>query len=366
MKGIIKWTSGITLALVMSLGIYSCENLDTFAELGWKPEILGPIVNTNVNYYDFEELINSRKEYTVNAGSMPEEYANPPFPLPFIPPFGPMEKFESQYLNIFTYANKVKIDSLDATISFVNTFPIPIGAGTRIVMRDSVDTNKVVLDHTIERDVESGDSYDIELVNADQHEITSTLELYVDDFQSPGTDGPAKFNNEELIITLTVEFLKIDYAEIKPNIVYQISDTVAFDIGTIDTSDYAAYSGNLFMFVENSFPTSIDLELILQDELNNPIDTFFTDDPFNGLYTIEAGAVNQSTGEVISGVESEKVTLLDLDNDIESISSAKFIAVRAVLRTGPNPPEFYVMNENSTFNLLITADIAIDPSKVQQ
>lgn len=363
MKGIIKWTSGITLAIVMSLGIFSCENLDTFADLGWQPEILGPVVNTNVNYYDFEDLINSQKDYTVNAGSIPG--ADPGTQLPFMPAFGPLPKFPSEYLNLFEYASLVQIDSLNATITFENVFPVPIGQGTRIVIRDSINPSIVVLDHEIDRDVPADSLYTIQILEEDLT-ITTTLELFVDDFQSPGSTEPVTFEEEELIIQLKIEFIKVDYAEVNPNIYYEITDTLGFDIGTIEETDYAAYSGNLFMFVTNSFPTAIDLELIFQDENNNPIDTLFTEDPFNGLYTIDAGEVNTSTGVVISPVESDKVTLLNIDEDIESISKAKFIAVRAAFKTGPTPPESYIIDEESTFNLLITADIAIDPSKVQQ
>ncbi len=355
--------SVIALAAVVSFA--ACEDLDTLSDYGWKPEYLGPVVNSNVNYFDLDDLVTTSTDYEVTAGSLEDVIpgAVEGATFPFIPAIPKLAKFDSEYFNFFEFAQTIGVDTLDATISFNNIFPFPMGAETRIVIRDSADPSNVLIDHSVTRDVPFGDSYEFNIQLSDVL-ISSTTEIFVVDFNSPGTQSQATFSSDVFSIKLTMNILDLNRVDLNPEISYELLDTAEFDIGDIDTTSYAAYDGFLYMFMTNSFPTSLDVQITLINDAGDVEYVFFSDRE-DSTYVIDAGVVDEETGEVISEVESGKVQLVNIQEDLEAIDRGTWMVVRAVLKTGPNPPTKYVLTDMSEMHMLITADIAIDPSKIE-
>lgn len=323
------------------------------------------MLKTRIDFYDFDDLTFGQTDYEVRAqANLGSNIPNFGIPVP-IPSFGPLSAFPSEFLQIGNFVNQVRIDTSDVTISFSNTFPFPIGAGTEIVIRDSANTSTELVRHVIPNDLASGAPFELD-VQVNNLLISNTLEIFVDQFQTPGTTTPVNVNTtDELAITVTVNLLVIDFAEILPDIDYSIDVATEFSLD-LDTADFAAYTGSLFMFVDNAFPTNMNLQIALLDADSNIVFTFFEDLP-NETFQLAIGAVD-GAGNVIEPSSSGKVELFQFDDNLENIqrlNQGEIMSISASFDT-PNATvaPVFILEDSSAIDLLITADIQIDPSKI--
>lgn len=361
----------ITTALFSFL--CSCE-LDPLKELGIEPTILGPIVKTTIDYYDFEDITFGETDYEIgiSASEFGDFIPNQAFTFPVpIPAFGPIpEAFPSEYLQFSDFVNRVEVDTASVLLSFNNTFPFPIGAGTRIVVRDSLDISNIVTDHAIERDVANGERYEFRVLASDLA-VSNTLEIFVIGFQSPGTGAELVQLNaaDELSINIAVEILVINFAEVLPDVLYEIESVSDWEID-IESSDVAAYKGKLFMFVDNGFPTAVDLKIEILDDNDIVTHAFFTDtDSTNtdSTFSIRA-AETDGNGDVISKTSSGRVTLFNFDSEgdnFENLTRGSKIRVRGRFQTPTGPDPSYRITESSAVDLQITANLSIDVSEIE-
>lgn len=365
-----KLFASVLLALVL---LASCD-LNQFEEYGWKPTLLGPLLKTRIDYYDLEDLVDIRTEYDINAGDLEDDDGNkyPENQEIDVPPFGPLPKFPSQYRKMFTtddgetFVQSAIIERFKAQASFNNVFPIPIGEGTRLVIRDSANTDNIILDHPIERDVAPGETYSIDINIEEVTEITGTLEFYIEDFQSPGKDN-ITFTGEDFIVNFEVELLDIKELNLVPDLSYSIERSNPFELN-IEEGEVDAYDGSIYLWVTNAFPTQFDLSIALIDSTGGTdevVHQFFMDEEGegngNGLYTIDAAELDDD-GRVLNPVESDRVTLVEI-KDVPELNRANKIRVSGVFKTDQAPPAQYVLTDQTYIDVLITTKMQIDPSK---
>ena len=330
----------------------ACENLDELSNLGLRPHILAPALKTEIDIYDFERLLTQTTEYEVAINQLP--LGNTPFP--FFPKTTIPGKLPSEYLNIFEIANKIALDTLRATLSFDNIFPVPIEPNTRIVLRDSANPSKVLLNHVINRSVPSGDNYEFQLIRSSDI-ITSTLELYMEDL-TLGSGTNVTFNDDDIfVLKVSVDLIDLNYVELKNDVSYSDVAIHPFNINIPDAADTSAYSGSLSIFLTNKYPAGFLLQMDLLDENENTVFKVFGD---SSLF-VENAPVDPNTGVVIGETIADKLKFIKVE-DISNLNNVKKMRVGVTLKT-PSSPNKLILSEITTIDMLITADIQVDPSK---
>lgn len=364
-----KVTAVVAFVLIL---LVSCD-LDQFEEYGWKPTLLGPLLKTRIDYYDLEELIEIRTEYDINVGTLEDASGNnyPENEEVDVDEIDPLGKFPSQFRSMFTtddgqtFVKSAIIQEFKARASFNNVFPIPIGAGTRIVIRDSENTDNVLLTHPIDTDVAPGESYAIDIDIFDETEVSGTLEFFIIDFQSPGGDN-VTFTGEDFIVHFEVDLLNIKEVNLVPDLSYAIERSNPFSL-EIEEGDVDAYDGSIYLWVTNAFPTQFDLSIALLDSSGGSEEVihefFMTDEEEgdgNGMYTIEAADLD-GQGNVVNPKESDRITLVEI-KDIPEISRANKIRITGTFSTGVDYDQ-YVLTDETYIDILITTKMQIDASK---
>ena len=335
----------------------SCET-DEIEELGWKPEVLGPIGNTTLDFYDFEDLLFASSTYEVGALDLqiPDFEFNTPIP---VPPLGPID-LPPEYLSISDFFESITVDSALISITIKNIFPLPIGETTKIVARDSA-SGELLFQHAITQDIAPGEEYEVPLYLRDAT-VSSTMEFSVEDFVSPGGDDLTVTGNT-LEVEVDIEFVVIQEVVVKNDINYEVAvDTVDFDLSFEEIKDTAAYSGYLSIFFDSYFPTSMVMSLVLLDENDVPVYNFFDQEPSDVL-VIPAAPVD-AQGNATDKSEVDLINYIDIDEDIALIEKGKKMVVSGVVITAPTPDQF-IITEESEIGILITGRIKVDPTKVE-
>ncbi len=339
--------------LVGLIVITSCENLDDLADLGLRPNILAPALKTEIDVYDFDKLLNQNSEYRIS----PSDVGIPPgTTFPSFPGYnGDGIKLPSQYLNIFDIAEKIYLDTINATLSFTNTFPVSILPHTRFVLRDSANPNTILFNDSIPTGTKvlPGETYTVNFVRSKEI-VQSTLEFFVQDLHLEEGNN-VTFSGEDFVINLNVKVVDIDKVELKNNVTYNDTTISDFNINIPNPGDTSAYSGSLSIFLTNKYPAGFDLRLELLDENENFIFSVFGDSSlFLENAPLDAG------GNVVGEKTTEKLNFIRVE-DISNLNLVKKMRVMVKLIT-PNTPKTIILDEVSAIDLLITANIKIDPS----
>lgn len=346
----------LSCAAILSLlfTFTSCEDLDELADLGLRPHILAPVLKTEIDIYDFEKLLTQTTDYEISMGNIP-------FPtgvnIPVFPGFGPSPELPAEYLNIFDIANEIVLEELIATISFNNTFPTAILEGTTIILKDSTNGNEI-LTHVLPvgTKVQPGETYSIP-VNKEDISISSTIAISMDKLTlDQGTN--VTFSNEDFVVIVDVELIDLDYVNLKNNVSYEDIAIQAFDLNISDAADTSAYSGSLSIFLTNKYPAGFNLKMDLLDENNQTVFKIFGD---SSLYVEHAPL--DANGNVIGETIAEKIDFISVE-DISNLNTVKNMRIEVVLNT-PSAPNQLILSEITTIDMLVTADIKIDPSKTE-
>lgn len=349
----------LTVAVVTSLlfTLSSCEDLDELADLGLRPHILAPALKTEIDIYDFEKLLTQNTEYAVSVSNIPS--APTTVALPF-PGYGPSSELPPEYLNIFEIANEIVLEELVATISFNNIFPVDILPNTTIILKDSV-SGTPILTHVLDEAVAPGETYSIPLKKSDIT-ISSTLALSMDKLTLASSNGePVQFSNDDFILNLAVELIDLDYVELKNDISYSDIAIHPFDLNIPDAADTSAYSGSLSIFLTNKYPANFDLRMDLLDENENLIYQVFGDSSF---FVQHAPLNDDGTVILEKATEASKIDFINVA-DINNLNNVKKMRVEVVLKT-PSAPTKLILSEITTIDMLVTADIKVDPSKSEE
>lgn len=351
MKKQILYSLACVCAFLFSLT--SCENLDDLSNLGLRPHILAPALKTEIDIYDFERLLTQNTQYEVAISNIPT--APTIIALPF-PGYGPSSELPPEYLNIFDIAHTIVLDELVATISFNNIFPVDILPNTTIVLKDST-TGTPFLTHVLTEPVAPGATYSIP-VKKSNLTISSTIALSMDKLTLASSTTPVLFSNDDFILNLNVHLIDLDYVQLKNDVSYADVAIHPFDINIPNAEDTSAYSGSLSIFLTNKYPANFELKMDLLDENENLVYQIFGD---SALFVAHAPLNDDGTVKLDQATESSKIDFISV-SDINNLNSVKKMRVGVVLKT-PSAPSKLILSEITSIDMLVTADIQVDPSK---
>lgn len=337
--------ANIFLYTILILLIFSCKPIDP-EKIDWRPEVLAPILKSNLEIYDFEDLIFTGTEYKAEAGDLQIPEYVPNIPIPVVPPINGIP-LPPDYLKLSDFFNLIVVDSAAINLNFNNVFPIPIGKDTRMTIRDSI-TKELISEHLFIRDVPAGENYSFDFLIFDK-QISQTIEVAIEEFNSPGGQN-VTFDNETLVINVLIQFVKLDRVEVLNDITY--SDTSFSDINLNLNGSSNPYNGSLSLFLDNNFPSEFKIRLDLYDDNENFIFSFFGEDGVR----VESGVVD-ATGNVIENTKFELLEFVNTD-DIPLIESASQIRIIADFSTG-STPNINIINERSYIELIISGDVEV-------
>jgi len=325
--------------------IIGCKPINP-EEIDWKPEILAPFVKSNLEVYDFEELIFSGAEYNVEAGDLPIPGYAPNIPIPFVPPII-KESLPPDYLNLSTFFNLIVVDSAAVKINLNNVFPIPIGANTKLTIRDSV-SKELVTEHYVNRQVAPGENYEFDFLIFDK-KLSQTLEIKVEEFNSPGGTN-VTFTNETLVINVLIQFVNLDWVEVENNVNFIDTSYTDVDFNIDGGSD--PFQGTLSLFLDNNFPSEFKLRLDLYDDMDNFVYSLFGQ---NGV-TVDRGVVDVD-GNVIKNTEFQLLNFIHTDN-LPLLESATKLQIIAEFNT-QKTPDVNIIDEESYIELIISGNVEV-------
>ncbi len=338
-------------AAALLLGWTGSCNKDKTNELDG--DWLFPIAKGTISINSFSELENLNYQIDVPAISLglPEnvQLSSPGLQIAHVGPFP---------VRITDWLHRLDIDTLRFSGSLNNFFPIPIGEGTMISMRNSRDTSaaSIVGSARIGADVPPGASFSFN-IEVNNKTIGDSVFFYLDQFNSPPysqvvfAPTPAKLN-----ITLNVVTAK--YVEIYTNKTFSSIDTSEFSAGDDDPtnnsplSDTAA-SGVINVFTDNGLPANVRGQLLFLNESKTAIlDSMF----INGLDI--AGGQTDATGTT-TVTNSKKSVVPVLQKKLNNIKLAKYVVSHFELNTFGYSGLFVSANKGPKLTIQFTGDLNI-------
>ncbi len=335
----------ITFIMFVCILFLGCEPIDP-EKIDWKPEILAPVIKSNLGIYDFKDVIFSGSAYEIDAGDLTIDDYLLDVEIPFVPALTNIP-LPPDYLKLSDFFNIIVIDSAAITIDLNNVFPIPIGRDTKLTIRDSV-SNELIAEHFITYDVPPGDNYEFDFYMFDKR-ISQTLEVRIEEFNSPGGSN-VTFTNQTLTINVFVQFVEVDWIEVNNDVSYSDTSYSAVDFSLDGNSD--PYSGSLSLFLENNFPTEFRIRLDLYDDMDNYIYSFFGTE---GVI-VDRGVVDGG-GNVIENSEFQFLNFIHTD-DIPLIESATKLQTIVDFSTGSSAT-VNIIDENSFIELIISGNLEV-------
>ncbi|NNC94551.1 MAG: hypothetical protein HKN92_03245 [Chitinophagales bacterium] len=328
------------LVLSLALFLVSCQK-----DLDWTPSVLGPIVYTKANVKDLSDLKDKRATYYLPSFDLgfPE---NVPVTVPplYIERLGP------QTINISDYFIDVTIDTANITTSISNPFPIPIGAGTKVVMRDAEDTTQssVIYDFMIDEDIPAGGQFS-SITIFENSVVTSTVYLYLEDFQSPG-DTNVIFTSEPAEFSMEIGFLSIENIRILTDQELKVEQTMNMSLS--NSSDSTLESGMLHIYLDNELPVNMAFQMYFMDQN----DVGIIDSMFDGKANVIAGTTDPVTGSKITSTEAQ----IDIPINKAKLDLWKTSGnIRAVFNVNTNgmPGSFVTAGNTLDMQMTIAGDL---------
>lgn len=193
----------------------------------------------------------------------------PPIALPPLGPF-PVEVADFLY--------DIEAEVTDLVVTVTNNFPVPMGAGTSIELRnapDRTDPATLLFDATFSSDLQPGQTFTATLSN--EHVLVrDVLYIYVVGFNSPGGHN-VTFSNASVPITLTMDIRSVDRVRIRTHEAFTTTDTFDIRIGDDLDGHTDAATGHVTVYADNGLPINSDVQLYFFDGAGVLLDSLFHD-----------------------------------------------------------------------------------------
>lgn len=348
----------LSLALLTGMWLSGCDP-ELLDDLEWKPQVLTPLVTTTVNFYDLNALNGVTGQYTI----APERLGIPDFRFDVaidVPPLGPID-LPPNFISMAEYLTLLEVNAARVDLTLNNAFPIPVGAGTRIVCQDSL-TGAEVFSYTLPETVAPGGEIDIPVTLADAA-IPTRMAILVKDFVSPGAAGVI-FSLSPLTIQAKLQVLDLKQAHVRPGLEFELEESVSdFSLDLEELKDTAAIGGTLSVYIDHRFPAEAEVFAEFLDENGATLLTVFPDEPDQTL-RLPAAPVD-ANGEVTQSVRKELIDFIHLKSDLQTLLRATQIRVQARLAT-PSGPQKLVIDADCSITLKVTGRLEIEPSNLGQ
>jgi len=262
-------------------------------------------------------------------------------------------------LQIADWLRRVDIDTLEFTGSLQNFFPVPIGAGTRITMRNRRDTTatSVVGSMTIASDVAPGATFSFG-INVYQKSLIDSVYFYLDEFRSPAYSNVV-FSTTPSHLRIRLGVVSASYIEIYSNKRFSSTDTLEFNAGSDESISQTpladtATRGELKVFADNGMPAAVSGQIYFLDNSRTRV----LDSLFNGDLVIGAGQTNTAGATTFTNSTRQSVAVSH--KKLENIKAAAYIATRFTVSSQGVIPPYVGANRSASLRLQFTGDLNIN------
>lgn len=266
-----------------------------------------------------------------------------------IPELGPYNQPLSDWIHT------VQFDTLEISLSFQNSFPIPIGAGTQFSFRrtgTTADPNNIVYQHTVASDIAPGQPYSF-TIDVNNNAVSDTLFLFLEQFSSPGGNN-VTFSSTPSKIDVTVDIIDIKKVELNVNKSTIELDTVEVDFGSeetntgpIDTSS----NGNVHFFIDHALPIHMNAQVYFLDPLTSVVTDSLLSAPLNLI-----GCNTDANGHPLN-VNASKTSIYISNQRIQQIRKSKRAVLSFRMNTNGYPGPYVQMSDQTYLNMQITGDL---------
>lgn len=286
-------------------GMFTACSLNNAQEvtLDWQPEILAPLVKGNLGVLQQPDIQNVSFSLTVPASSLGLDTFTGTVPL--VPAFGPIDSIQREY-SITDASNNlifesVEIDSVEATASFTNPFPVPLSSGMRIIFRNKGASTNLIT-HTLNQDIAPNASYSLTEL-ALNVTLQSNLEIALENVQSPGGNNVDFSTIGDLVLDVQLRISEVKAILIAPNVSTSFETLDNFDLGL--GTEAENLEGNLILKHDNQTPVNIAVQAyFLADDKTTIVDSLFqTPSPINAKST---SSVTVSSTSLLNNLRNTK------------------------------------------------------------
>ena len=349
----------LAIAFFSILGGSSCKKAPTGNSSGipWKSSWLIPAIKGSLSLANLKELRDNEFTHEIPALSLGFPTG---VPIPIIPGIsinhiGPFAQQISPWLH------KANVDSFDLDISLQNLFPIPIGSGTQVVLRndrDSLNPANIIYTYTIPKDVAPNETFTINLKVINKS-FEDTIFLYLDHFTSIGGTN-VTFTPTPTLLTLKLKVLIMKSIEIYTNKSFESSQIMAVDLKP-DSSDMnnpnftdTSATGKIGLFLDNAMPVNLGMQVyFLASDTITVVDSLFSTP-----LTIK-GATTDAVGEPLNSTKSNSYIQVSVKR-LQNMKGCKNIKFKFLFNTLGYPSTYVVANQNAKLSIQIVGDLKLD------
>ncbi len=337
---------------ILLISIFGCKKFQQ-PNPQLHPEWLAPIAKTSVTLETLSLLDSTkftRKIPSLDLGFPTGITLN--VPALYFSHLGPYP------LAVSDWIKEIQVHTLDLTISLSNSFPIKIGAGTIITIRNAADTlnnQNIISQHALPNDVLPGETF-IFNVQLNDKSIDDTVFFYLDNFNSPAKNN-VTFSNSPTFITVGLNIIAVDRIKFSPDKTKSIHDTSAFSIDSKTNTqavDDSTLEGKLVVYIDNAFPLNAVFQIYFLDaSRRNVIDSLFE----NGI-RLNAATTDASGSplNVQHGVDSVLIS----SSHLQKIKLAKYAVTSLDLNTVNNQSQDVNANNETYLNIQIVGDLKMN------
>ncbi|TAF65835.1 MAG: hypothetical protein EAZ55_07585 [Cytophagales bacterium] len=236
------------------LYLTACDAND---DLKWQPEILAPLVKSDISFQSVPELAGLSYALTVPLGGLPITGASV-----VVPAFNNLNSTPAAFQINQAPVVEVGFSELTVEGTLQNPLGVPINAGGKIVIRNVAD-GSIVISHTIANTIAARGSYAFNS-KVSKSKVKDQLEFLLQDISSPGSSGQAvSMSSNQFSFSLKLGLPTIDYADFRGNANSTTTQTTNFEMGL---EDEGKATGNLVIQFQNAIALNFSIVIDFLDE----------------------------------------------------------------------------------------------------
>ncbi len=346
----------VSAFLLLAAGFSACKKGAT-AEL--EGDWLFPIAKGDLSINSLNSLKNL--EYHIQ---IPAQSISQPVNIPVSSPGLQLQHVGPFPVQITDWLHRLDVDTLEFSGNLNNFFPVPIGAGTKVVMRTSADTSgttNIAGTANIPATVLPGGlfSFDIKVLNK---QLGDSVFFFLEEFNSPPYNNVV-FSTTATQLNITLKVITASYAAIYTNKTFSSIDTTEFSAGSDDqlgvhtsgTLSDTATSGNINVFADNGLPANTIVQLYFLNSTKTQIlDSLFVPESF----TIAGGRTDGAGNATYVAPNSTKVPISrrKLDNIKQAAYVISNFRFNTIGFTGP----YVSINRKPALTIQLTGDLKLN------
>lgn len=318
---------------------------------------LFPVAKGSLSLTSLSELRNLKYSVQIPALSIGQPIgvpvSSPGLSIAHVGPFA---------LQITPWLRSIDIDSLEINTTLRNIFPIPIGAGTQISIRNSKDVSgsgNIIGSTIINSDVAPNAQFSVDFKAANKT-FGDSVFFFLDNFVSPPYNNVIfQITPTELVVTLKV--ITASKVNIYSNKVFSSVDTMEFKAGEEDNlgngtggliSD-TSVAGFLNVFLDNGLPAHVRFQAYFLDAGKTQVldSLFITDLNVEGANTNAAGTP--------LAIKSTATKVNITQGRINNIKKAAYTVTRLQFNTLGYTTPWVTANKDAKLDVQITGDLNI-------